>query len=731
MTATYQAADDMPAPSPITRLWQRQLNRYPNNGMRFLSLFIVVATTVVLYYQLYLSGGVAVQILGDLHMSFLYFVNIAVIGYAFGALASVIAGLADRYGRANIVTAGLLVTGVLSLGVLPHVHTELPFAITYIAIGFVEGIVLVATPALIRDFSPQLGRASAMGGWTLGPVLGSLVVSVIVTNTSSHTWQWQYGLAGVVGLVVFLVALVGLRELAPNLRDQLMVSQKDRALIEMRAKGLDIEESLKRPFRQMLKVDIVGSAFAISVFLIIYYIAVGFFPIFFETVFGYSQSTANGLGNYFWACDAGALLIVGIVSDIVGVRKPFMIVGALGAIAFTTIFAIDATHNKPGNLTTHGDFVLLLIGMSVCLGIAFAPWMASFTETVERRNPALTATGLAVWGLVIRVVIAVVIVFVPHVVNTVSTLVDKGPTVQADAAKYAPQLATAAKVQPAVLAELTADPTNAVAGATAVSQISGVPVADVAGIAANAATLTAAAKIDSATAQALATEPKTSAAYQAAAVKALSEVSGVSLADTTTVATLEATKPQALAAGAALDTATATALLANPADAAAGAKAVGEVVAKLHVSVATATADLQQLATIPTADLLVVQANSAQLTAGTAVLTKLAAIPPATLASYASEAPKVVTATAQLKALAAVPPSVTAYLTKNAASVIKASADSPKQWRTYFFIGVGGEVVFIPLVFLMAGYWSPRKAKRAEQEHEAMVAAEMAKLQGA
>ena len=63
---------------------------------------------------------------------------------------------------------------------------------------------LVATPALIRDFSPQLGRASAMGGWTLGPVLGSLVVSVIVTNTSSHTWQWQYGLAGIVGLVVFV-----------------------------------------------------------------------------------------------------------------------------------------------------------------------------------------------------------------------------------------------------------------------------------------------------------------------------------------------------------------------------------------------------------------------------------------------------------------------------------------------------------------------------------------------
>jgi hypothetical protein len=28
----------------------------------------------------------------------------------------------------------------------------------------------------------------------------------------------------------------------------------------------------------------------------------------------------------------------------------------------------------------------------------------------------------------------------------------------------------------------------------------------------------------------------------------------------------------------------------------------------------------------------------------------------------------------------------------------------------------------------MAGYWDPRKAKRAEQEHEAWVTAELAKL---
>jgi len=139
------------------------------------SLAIVVLTTIVLYYQFYLAGSVAAGINGkngiiaDLHMSFVFYVNISVVGYLLGAAASFLAGLADRYGRANIVTVGLLLTGLLCLVGIPNAHSKMAFAVVFVAIGFVEGIILVATPALIRDFSPQLGRASAMGFWTLGP----------------------------------------------------------------------------------------------------------------------------------------------------------------------------------------------------------------------------------------------------------------------------------------------------------------------------------------------------------------------------------------------------------------------------------------------------------------------------------------------------------------------------------------------------------------------------------
>ena len=72
-------------------------------------------------------------------------------------------------------------------------------------VGFVEGVCLVATPALIRDFSPQVGRATAMGFWTSGPVIGSLIVSVVGTATipavinDPRFWTHEYRICGIAG----------------------------------------------------------------------------------------------------------------------------------------------------------------------------------------------------------------------------------------------------------------------------------------------------------------------------------------------------------------------------------------------------------------------------------------------------------------------------------------------------------------------------------------------------
>ncbi|MCW2781203.1 MAG: major facilitator superfamily 1 [Marmoricola sp.] len=632
--------------APAVPRRRTQLESYPDVAQRYACLGIVVVATVVLYYQFYLAGAVAAGtdgkngILVDYNMSFVYYVNIAVVGYILGAVASFLTGIADKVGRVTIITSGLVIVALLCLFGIPLADSKVGFAIVFGAIGLVEGVILVATPALIRDFSPQLGRASAMGFWTLGPVLGSLIVSIQISSTSNTTpWHNQYIAAGIAGLVVAALSALFLRELSPQLRDQVMVSSRDRALVEAKAKGIDVEASLRSPFKQMLKPDIVLSAFAISVFLIIYYVAVGFFPVYFQTVFGFSQTKANSLGNWIWAFDAGALIVIGYLSDKARVRKPFMVVGAIGAIVMTVIFATRATHPE----TSYTSFVIILSLLAVFLGVAYAPWMASFTETVEKRNPALTATGLAIWGLVIRLVIAVSVFIVPHVVNTVSTLVEQGPVAQSLAVKYAPQLGTAAKLDPITAAALAKDPTDLNAGVKAISEITRIPVADV-----------------------------------------------------TTVATLSATQGPAIEAAQAIDPATIATLLADKTNAAAIQKAVGEITGTLGIPATEAVTRLQALATIPAADLVLLQ----------------------------TDGPKIQAAQADLVALGKVPATDIALLQK----VQSAAEASPKQWRNYYWIAVGGEVLFIPLIFLLTGSWSPRTARRKEEEHEAFVTAELAKL---
>jgi MFS family permease len=525
-------------------------------------LAIVVLATIILYYELYVPGAVSPSIISGLGMTFPFYVYISVVGNAVGAFGSLLAGLADRWGRANLVAYGLIITALLTLLGIPNVTAKWEYAVLFVIIGMVEGVILVATPALVRDFSPQLGRASAMGFWTLGPVVGSLVVAVVASNTlgSLHAWQDQFIICGIVGLVVGLIALFGLRELSPRLRDQLMVSLHDRALIEARAKGLDIAASLRRPWRQMMHLDVIGSAFAIAVFLLIYYTAVGFFTVYFSTIHGYSLSKANSIGNWFWAFDAGVLIVVGIVSDRFRVRKPFMVLGGIGSIVMTIVFL------NLGSTASYGTLVTVISVLAAFLAIAYAPWMASFTETVEKHNPALTATGLAVWGWIIRVVIAVSVFIMPFVVSSMTPLVTYGTQVSTLSTQYAPQLATMSAI-----------------------------------------------------------DPKTLAALQA-----------------------------------------------NPSDTAAAVTAVGEVAKKFSVTPAVATTRLTALSAVPRADL--------------------------------------------------------AYLGDHAPAVQAAAAAAPGEWKNWWWVCVGGEVVFLPFILVMAGRWSPKKAREDAEEHERLVAGELAAL---
>jgi MFS transporter, ACS family, D-galactonate transporter len=579
----------------LRRLWDRQLPHYPETPRRLLYLGLTVLATVVLYYELYIQGAVATKIIQHFGFTFTQFVFVLVIGNAIGAFASLFAGLADRWGRANLVVGGLLLTGLLITFALPNASSKAEYAVFFALVSLVEGAALVATPALIRDFSPQVGRGAAMAFWTMGPVLGSLVVTEVSSHTlASHPdWQFQFRLCGVVGLIVWLITLVGMRELCPPLRDQLMVSMRDRALVEARAKGIDPEKALRGHWRQMLRPDIVGSAFAISIFLMLYYVFVAFLVVYFATVFGYTDARANNLANWYWIANVLALLAAGLASDRLLVRKPFMIIGAVLSAVGVALFAGSATQSGTGYHT----FALYFILMSVGGGIAYVAWMAGFTETVEKHNPAATATGLAVWGWIIRIVVTATYALLTAIVPATTTLVDQGPRVQQIVATYPQQVKVLQTVDPGTLAALKTNPNNRLAQARAVSELSGVPPI-----------------------------------------------------------------------------------------------AVGKVVAL-----------------------------SARLQAG-------GRLAPADVAFLKANGPKVQRAGAQLTSVSKVPPADLAYLQANGAKVAKAKTDNPGQWQTWWWICFGAQLLFLPFVFLLAGYWNPRKARAAEREHDRMVERELARL---
>jgi len=664
------AAEPVPSRSGLSWMWGRQLQHYPDTTPRVMYLAITVLATVTLYYELYVGGSVSTLFLVNLHMSFTFFVLTLAFGALIGAFGSLFAGLADRFGRANLVVFGLLFTGVFTLWVIPAMTNKWGFTIAGFVVGFVEGMCLVATPALIRDFSPQVGRATAMGFWTSGPVVGSLIVAAVGTATipavvsNPRFWTHEYHICGVAGLIVFVIAFIGLRELSPALRDQLMVTLRDRALVEARAKGMsdeDLAAALAHPARQLLKPDIIVSAIAVSIMLLIYYTAVGFSLIYLTTVFGFSVKSANGLGNWNWGFNVIAVILVGFVSDWFRVRKPFMVIGGVLAAVMTVIYLEQAGHH-PGYYTLATMLALLAFG----LGVAYTPWMASYTETVEARNPALIAHGLAIWGWIIRIVVFLAYLTLPLVVNTVTPLVDYGPTVSAYAATYASEISFAT-THPTVVAAAKKVPPSVVATA------SSIPPTVLATAQGNATQL--------ANAQKFAPELAVIQANPALFAKLATYPSASKI-------------PPALL---------------GQAIKAAGGGAKGVAI------------------------LTTISANKAAIAGVIAAAPALKTVAPyatqlKTIAPYSAELTTMAPYSAQLTALSKVPPGVFAYLTAHAAAVTSAAARTASQWRTWYWICFGGIIFFLLSIPLLKGRWRTRDAKRDEAEYEAMVQAELEKL---
>ncbi len=351
-------------------------------------------------------------------------------------------------------------------------------------------------------------------------------------------------------------------------------------------------------------------------------------------------------------------------SDRLRVRKPFMMVGGVGAAVMIVLFLLQA---KTGAHPSFSTIAALLAVMLFFLGVAYTPWMASYTETVEHRNPAATATGLAIWGWIIRIVVFASFLLIPVVINSVTPLVSYGTQVATYAKQY-PSLVWAGS-HPKIVADATQYSTQLTFAATHPTIV--------------------------ASAQKYATQ-------LANAQKFGPELAVIQ-------------KNPALFAQAAHYT---------------SKNIPPKLAAKLIAAAGGGSKGLGILGTI--------SANQAAITGVIAVAPALQQIAPyASQLTALSRVPSAVIQEvsapgvgAELAALQKVPPAVGAFMTAHAGAVTTAAAKTAGQWRTWWWVCFGGIIFFLLSIPLLRGRWRPRDAKRDEEEHEAMVRAELAKLQG-
>ena len=98
----------------------------------------------------------------------------------------------------------------------------------------------------------------------------------------------------------------------------------------------------------MLRPDLIASSLGISVFLLFYFASVSVLTLYWVVIFGRSTRQANGINVWYAAVLSGALVFFGVLSDLVRVRKPFMIIGAAATIVMMIFLVLQIDDPQAG-----------------------------------------------------------------------------------------------------------------------------------------------------------------------------------------------------------------------------------------------------------------------------------------------------------------------------------------------------------------------------------------------
>jgi MFS family permease len=377
--------------------WQRELAHYPTTPARIWYLIVTLASAVALYSHAFVAVSALPLLQRDLGFTLQQFGLFFVLVFLVSAVSALFGSLSDRLGRANLVVYGSILAALLTLGVALTGTTRSFFIAGWI-LTFVEGVLQVTLLALVRDFSPRMSRAFALGFYSIGPWGGQILAATVASLTLPvyGTWQSQYVISSALSLLVALIAFFGLRELGPGLRGQVVMTADDATRLEEQAARFDAAAATRHPWRQMLRWSILISALGYGLYNVPRYTFNVFLPTYLNGALAIPLAQANSIASVFGLAFIGGSLVIGFYSDRLQVRKPFILIGTC-AVALTLVFFMGLTPDSG-----LGVISLTLFCLSFALAIGNVNWLAAFTETAEAINPALIGTALAIQGAILR-----------------------------------------------------------------------------------------------------------------------------------------------------------------------------------------------------------------------------------------------------------------------------------------------------------------------------------------
>ncbi|KAB8190854.1 MFS transporter [Nonomuraea phyllanthi] len=386
----------------------RELDAYPTGSRRMKILTMAVLAILIGSYEGQIAPVVPL-LLKDLDMSLATYGAVSGTAAVAGAIASILGGrLTDRLGRVRLLIPLMALTAVCCFG-MTLVHSPRDLLIARIVLAFVDGVAMASTAPLIRDFSPRLGRAQAFGFWTWGPVGANFLAAAIAGWTLpifNDSWRSQFVIMGCFSLVISVVIALNIADLSPELRARIQHTERDAAHVVDLAQPARMRSLF---VRRNIWAHVVG----ISLWLVLYITLSLFGQTMLVGALGISSAQASTIMAAFWSLNLITLIVTGRLSDRTQLRKPFSLGGTIAAVIVTAYLAVSL--GQEGVSTGTLMVVGALLGGS--LGVAYAPWMANYSEDAEDADPRLQGTAWGLFGFLSKGIAVIGLLVIPHVVE--------------------------------------------------------------------------------------------------------------------------------------------------------------------------------------------------------------------------------------------------------------------------------------------------------------------------